>query len=235
MAQKSRFQRVTTKLLCIFIALYARLNVPYNTYSKHVDKTTTNHDHNFVHTLVFYKYSFLKSLILQNHEERCPDKVVECPSQNCTVKLARRLVEEHLMTSCPWRIVCCPFCSENHPKSQELVSNGFLLTWSICTAFGLFNNENNHYLYHCHYLFNINSIIIISICLAVRYNCYTHSCSSNGALVKNNVERSLQQLGVTVWTGYLQKVALLETANIENKALNWAKKHWTLKNTTQLV
>ena len=92
---------------------------------KHLDKTTTNYYHYFVHTLVFYKYSFLKSLILQNHEERCPDKVVECPSQNCTVKLARRLIEEHLMTSCPWRIVCCPFCSENHPKSQELVSMGF--------------------------------------------------------------------------------------------------------------
>lgn len=92
---------------------------------KHLDKTTTNYHHYFVHTLVFYKYSFLKSLILQNHEERCPDKVVECPSQNCTVKLARRLIEEHLMTSCPWRIVCCPFCSENHPKSQELVSMGF--------------------------------------------------------------------------------------------------------------
>ena len=92
---------------------------------KHLDKTTTNYHHYFVHTLVFYKYSFLKSLILQNHEERCPDKVVECPSQNCTVKLARRLIEEHLMTSCPWRIVCCPFCNENHPKSQELVSNGF--------------------------------------------------------------------------------------------------------------
>ena len=94
---------------------------------KHLDKTTTNYHHYFVHTLVFYKYSFLKSLILQNHEERCPDKVVECPSQNCTVKLARRLIEEHLVTSCPWRIVCCPFCSENHPKSQELVSNlGFV-------------------------------------------------------------------------------------------------------------
>ena len=126
---------------------------------KHLDKTTTNYHHYFVHTLVFYKYSFLKSLILQNHEERCPDKVVECSSQNCTVKLARRLIEEHLMTSCPWRIVSCPFCSENHPKSQELVSNGFLLTWSIiiCSAFGLFNNENNHYLYHWHYVFNVNS------------------------------------------------------------------------------
>ena len=139
MAQKSRFQRFTTKLLCIFIPLYDQLNVPYNTSHilKHLDKTTTNHHHYFVHTLVFYTYSFLKSLILQNHEERCPDKVVECPSQNCTVKIARRLIEDHLMTSCLWRIVCCPFCSENFPKSQELVSNGFLLSWSICSAFGL--------------------------------------------------------------------------------------------------
>ena len=145
---------------------------------KHLDKTTTNYHHYFVHTLVFYKYSFLKSLLLQNHEERCPDKVVECPSQNCTVKLARRLIEEHLMTSCPWRIVCCPFCSENHPKSQELVSNGFLLTWSICSAFGLFNNENNHYLYHWHYVFNVNSskndndnnnIILIIIIIIIRW------------------------------------------------------------------
>ena len=68
-----------------------------------------------VNMLIRFKLSF------QNHEEGCPNKVVKCPSEHCNVKLARRLIEEHLLTSCPWRIVCCPFCSESHPKSQEHV------------------------------------------------------------------------------------------------------------------
>lgn len=53
------------------------------------------------------------------HEKRCPQKVVECPSEKCTMKLPRGLIDEHLKTSCLWRIVCCPYCNESHPKSQE--------------------------------------------------------------------------------------------------------------------
>ncbi|XP_020618487.1 TNF receptor-associated factor 4-like [Orbicella faveolata] len=66
----------------------------------------------------------LRSLIaFQNHQERCPYKIVQCPSLNCGVKLARNLIEEHLSTACLWKIVTCQFCNDNHPKSQEHMHN----------------------------------------------------------------------------------------------------------------
>ena len=62
-------------------------------------------------------------IAFQSHQERCPYKIVQCPSINCTVKLARNLIEEHLATACLWKIVTCQFCNDTHPKSQEDVRN----------------------------------------------------------------------------------------------------------------
>ena len=60
--------------------------------------------------------------IFQNHQQICPYEVVQCPSSNCRVFLARNLIEEHVAVSCQWRIVSCQFCSEEYPKAEEHVS-----------------------------------------------------------------------------------------------------------------
>lgn len=60
-------------------------------------------------------------IAFQSHQEKCPYKIIQCPSTNCSVKLARNLIEDHLANACLWKIIACQFCNDNHPKSQEHV------------------------------------------------------------------------------------------------------------------
>lgn len=71
---------------------------------------------------------------IEAHEENCPHKIIECPSHNCDTKLARGSVDKHLRTSCRWRIVHCPYCSQSHPKSEENLHNEVCPMYPITCA-----------------------------------------------------------------------------------------------------
>jgi len=56
---------------------------------------------------------------VERHEGNCVYKIIECTNQHCNVRVPRGSLAEHLRTSCLWRIVHCPYCSQSHPKSEE--------------------------------------------------------------------------------------------------------------------
>ncbi|XP_078351045.1 uncharacterized protein LOC144635808 isoform X2 [Oculina patagonica] len=55
----------------------------------------------------------------RNHREICPEQIVGCTSDGCTDIMARKNLEEHVTTTCQWRMICCENCSIQHPACVQ--------------------------------------------------------------------------------------------------------------------
>ncbi|XP_074631365.1 TNF receptor-associated factor 6-like isoform X1 [Acropora palmata] len=60
---------------------------------------------------------------VETHEESCIYKIIECTHYCCNIRLPRHSLDEHLETSCLWRIVQCPYCGQRHPKAEDELHN----------------------------------------------------------------------------------------------------------------
>jgi len=56
----------------------------------------------------------------RRHLRCCPEEVVKCTSRNCTETMARKNLEEHVATTCQWRMLRCEHCGMQHPACQQL-------------------------------------------------------------------------------------------------------------------
>ena len=56
-----------------------------------------------------------------SHLRECPLEVVHCTNEECTLKLQRRALPNHLTDDCPYRSVNCQFCTSTttHTKLQD--------------------------------------------------------------------------------------------------------------------
>ncbi|XP_067031718.1 TNF receptor-associated factor 6-like isoform X2 [Acropora muricata] len=71
---------------------------------------------------------------VERHEGNCVYKIIECTNQHCNVRVPCGSLDEHLRTSCLWRIVHCPHCSQSHPKSEEDLHNEVCLMFPLNCA-----------------------------------------------------------------------------------------------------
>ena len=58
----------------------------------------------------------------QAHLKACLFKIVTCTNENCDVTLKRKDLEQHVTSTCEWRIIECEYCEEQHPKRYLQVS-----------------------------------------------------------------------------------------------------------------
>ena len=59
----------------------------------------------------------------QTHLQSCDCKIIPCPNPRCQITLERRLVHDHVITTCQWRAVQCGYCDEKHAKCDEEVND----------------------------------------------------------------------------------------------------------------
>ena len=57
----------------------------------------------------------------KDHLTLCLLKIVPCVNKNCSETMTLNNLFQHMITTCPWRILRCTYCSESHPECKTEV------------------------------------------------------------------------------------------------------------------
>lgn len=85
----------------------------------------------------------LIDFLLQTHLQSCGCKITSCPNLHCDVTMERRLVDDHVKNTCPWRTVQCGYCDKKHAKYDEEVTNSLPIAIKQRCHWSLDNDNDN--------------------------------------------------------------------------------------------